>query len=117
MPASGRMLCKLVSQPDQSAVIKAELPLPWTRSRLISINFDLLNQMPTPQRDLIFLLTICWSTGVEWFKLDLYRGLAIAGVVPNADSAPAVANAMRVLTGETVRRLPFGRLASPGAFG
>ena len=81
MPASGRMLCKLVSQPVQSGVITAELPLPWNRSREIRINLDLWNQLPQPQRDVIFLRTVCWSTGVQWFKPDLYRVLTLTGVV------------------------------------
>ncbi|MEM7773838.1 MAG: DUF3318 domain-containing protein, partial [Cyanobacteria bacterium P01_A01_bin.37] len=81
MPASGRMLCRLISQPIQSVVIAAEMPLPWTRSREIRINFDLWNQLPRAQRDVVFLRTVCWSTGVQWFKLDLPRGLALAGAV------------------------------------
>lgn len=81
MPASGRMLCQLVSQPNQSSVVKADLPLPWHRNRLIQINVDLWNQLPQPQRDLVFLRTVCWSTAIQWFKLDRYRALAIAGVV------------------------------------
>ena len=81
MPASGRMLCKLVSQPVQSGVITAELPLPWNRSREIRINLDLWHQLPQSQRDVMFLRTVCWSTGVQWFKPDLYRALTLAGVV------------------------------------
>lgn len=81
MPASGRMLCKVVSQPVQSVVISAELPMPWDRNREIRINFDLWNQLPRPQRDLMFLRTVCWSTGVQWFKPDIYRGLALAGTL------------------------------------
>ncbi len=81
MPASGRMLCKLGSQPIQSVVINAELPVPWNRNREVCINFDLWNQMPRPQRDLLFLRTVCWSTGVRWFKPDLYRALTLTGGV------------------------------------
>ncbi|MEB3211292.1 MAG: DUF3318 domain-containing protein, partial [Leptolyngbyaceae bacterium] len=81
MPASGRMLCRLVNQPVQSVVIAAELPLPWNRSREIRINVDLWNQMPRPQRDLLFLRTVCWSVGVQWFKFEPYRVLAAVGAV------------------------------------
>ncbi|MGB3495979.1 MAG: DUF3318 domain-containing protein [Elainellaceae cyanobacterium] len=115
MPASGRMLCRLVGQPTQSYVIQAELPRPWNRYRLIQINFELWSQMPRPQRDLIFLRTICWSTGVEWFKPDLYRGLALAGalgtVVEAAQSdaiGVLVAGGLAALAGTQVWRRSRG---------
>ncbi|MEB3337624.1 MAG: DUF3318 domain-containing protein [Leptolyngbyaceae bacterium] len=81
MPASGRMMSKLVSKPEQSKVIEGDLPLPWTRERLISINFDLWSQLNKPQRDLTILRTVSWQGSVRWFKPDLYKGLSVAGLV------------------------------------
>ncbi len=81
MPASGRMWCKLVSQPSQPTVIDTDFPLPWNRDRQIMINFDLWEQLPQPQRDLLLLRTISWVTRIQWFKVDVYQGLVAAGVV------------------------------------
>ncbi|MGB5962283.1 MAG: DUF3318 domain-containing protein, partial [Coleofasciculaceae cyanobacterium] len=39
MPASGRMLTKIVSKPQQNTVIESQLPLPWSQARPICINF------------------------------------------------------------------------------
>lgn len=83
MPASGRMFTKIVSKPDQRQVIDAPLPLPW-QSRLIDINFDLWNYLPTPQRDLLLLRSVCWLTGVKWFKPDLYQVAVAAGAIGTA---------------------------------
>lgn len=81
MPASGRMLCKLVNKPEQPKVIDASLPLPWSQTRPISINFDFWSQLSRPQRDLLFLRTVSWLTGVKWFRPNLYQGLVLAGAV------------------------------------
>lgn len=81
MPASGRMLCKLVNKPEQAKVIDASLPLPWSQTRPISINFDFWSQLSRPQRDLLFLRTVSWLTGVKWFRPNLYQGLVLAGAV------------------------------------
>lgn len=81
MPASGRMWCKLMSQPMQSTVIATEFPLPWSRDRQITINFSLWEQLPRPQRDLLLLRTVSWLTRIQWFKVDVYQGLVAAGVV------------------------------------
>jgi hypothetical protein len=97
MPASGRMYCKLVDKPEQAAVIHTDLPLPWHRSRPISINFDLWGRLSRPQRDLLLLRTVSWLTGIKWLKPDLNRGLAIAGVVGTLVEF-AQADAVGVLT-------------------
>lgn len=83
MPASGRMFTKIVSKPDQRQAIDAPLPLPW-QSRLIDINFDLWDYLPTPQRDLLLLRSVCWLTGVKWFKPDFYQVAVAAGAIGTA---------------------------------
>ncbi len=81
MPASGRMLTKLVSKPDQSQVIESPFPLPWSQERLIFLNFDLWRRLSQPQRDLLILRTVSWLTSIKWFKPDLYQGVVLAGVL------------------------------------
>ncbi len=80
MPASGRMLTKIVSFPQQSKVIDIELPLPWHRGqRPIYLNLDLWKRLSRGQRDLLLLRTVSWLTGINWFRPDLYQGAALAG--------------------------------------
>lgn len=81
MPASGRMMTKIVSKPQQTTVIEATLPLPWSVERPIHINFDLWRRIPKPQRDLLLLRTVCWLIGIKWFKPDIYQAVVLAGVV------------------------------------
>lgn len=81
MPASGRMMAKIVSKPQQPAVIDSPFPLPWKQERLIYINFDLWRRLSKPQRDLLILRTQSWLSGVKWFKPELYQGVALAGVL------------------------------------
>ncbi|NET09685.1 MAG: DUF3318 domain-containing protein [Merismopedia sp. SIO2A8] len=82
MPASGRMFCKLQHRPEQPTVIDAPLPFPWQRgARSIYLNLDLWNQLPEAQRDLLLLRIVSWNVAVRWFKFDLYRGLAAAGLL------------------------------------
>jgi len=81
LPASGRMYCKLVSNPNQAQVISASPPVPWNRNRAIAINFDLWADLPQAQRDMLLLRTVTWSTTARWFKLDWQRGLAVVGAV------------------------------------
>lgn len=81
MPASGRMLTKIVSKPQQSKVIDTSFPMPWNRdSRPININFDLWRRLSRPQRDLLILRTVSSLTSVKWFKPDIYQGIALAGL-------------------------------------
>ncbi|KOP27620.1 hypothetical protein AMR41_03790 [Hapalosiphon sp. MRB220] len=81
MPASGRIMTKILSKPEQTKVIDVSFPLPWNRERPIYINFDLWRRLTKPQRDLILLRTVCWLTEVRWFKPDIYQGIAIAGIL------------------------------------
>lgn len=81
MPASGRMLTKLLSKPGQSVVIDAALPKPWASSRPIAINFDLWRQIPQAERDLLLLRTACWLTGVKWLRPSLAQGAAVVGLL------------------------------------
>ncbi|EKQ68304.1 Protein of unknown function (DUF3318) [Leptolyngbyaceae cyanobacterium JSC-12] len=102
LPASGRMLTKLVSKPDQRVVIDAPFPLPWMTERPILINFSLLSELTPPQRDLLVLRTVSWSTGVKWFQPSVYQGVLLAGVLG--------------VVIETVQTDPVGILAA-GALG
>lgn len=81
MPASGRMLTKLLSKPEQPVVIDSPFPLPWMQERPIGINFDLWSRLSKAQRDLLILRTVSWVTGVKWFRPSLYQGIVLAGVV------------------------------------
>ena len=81
MPASGRMLTKIVSKREQTKVIDYAFPLPWQQERRISINFDLWRRLSQPQRDLLLLRTVSWLTAVKWFKADIYQGVVLAGIV------------------------------------
>lgn len=81
MPASGRMMTKIVSKPEQAIVIDSSFPLPWNQERPIFINFDLWRRLDKPQRDLLLLRTVSWLTGVKWFKPDIYQGAVVAGVL------------------------------------
>lgn len=81
IPASSRMTVKIVSKPKQPKVIDATFPLPWTRERVISINFNFWSSLPEPQRDLLILQKVSWLTQVKWFQPQIYQGVAIAGLV------------------------------------
>lgn len=81
MPASGRMMTKIVSKPQQTLVIESPFPTPWSQERPIFINFDLWRRLPKPQRDLLLLRTVSWLIGIKWFKPDLYQGVILAGLL------------------------------------
>ena len=81
MPASGRMLAKIISQPQQQEVIETPFPLPWNQQRPIYINFDLWRRLPKQQRDLVMLHHVCWLCEIKWFKFDLDRLLLVAGLL------------------------------------
>ncbi|EDX72368.1 hypothetical protein MC7420_1037 [Coleofasciculus chthonoplastes PCC 7420] len=81
MPASGRMLIKIISKPQQMAVIETPFPMPWSRDRPIYINFDLWRRLPRAQRDMLILSTVSWLLNIRWFKPDLYQGVVIAGLL------------------------------------
>lgn len=81
MPASGRMLTKIVSKPQQTEVIDAPFPAPWRwESRPIYINFDLWRQLSRGERDLALLRATCSLTSIRWFVPDLDRAIALAGI-------------------------------------
>lgn len=82
MPASGRMLTKIVSKPQQLQVIEIQFPLPWKQgSRPIYINFELWRRLSRQQRDLLLLRAVTGLTGIKWFKPDIYQGIALAGII------------------------------------
>lgn len=81
MPASGRMYCRLINQPNQRRIITFAAPRPWSKSRPIYINFELWDELPRPQRDILLIRTINWMNTIQWFKLDWQRGVAVAGVL------------------------------------
>lgn len=81
MPASGRMMTKIVSKREQPKVIDTVFPLPWQPQRRILINFDLWHRLSIPQRDLLLLRTVSWLTSVKWFKPDIYQGVVLAGIL------------------------------------
>ncbi len=82
LPASGRMFTKITSKPQQSKVIDAPFPVPWQKpQRPIYVNFDLWRQLPQGQRDLVMLRTASYLTNVTWFKLNIYQGGALIGLV------------------------------------
>ncbi|MGI0488475.1 DUF3318 domain-containing protein [Pantanalinema rosaneae CENA516] len=81
MPASGRMMTKLVSKPEQSVVINSPFPLPWMLERPIWINFDLWSRLSRPERDLLLLRTVSWLIGIRWFRPNLYQGVVLAGLL------------------------------------
>ncbi len=81
MPASGRMMTKIVSKPDHNKVIDSTFPLPWQPQRRILINFELWSRLSQPQRDLLLLRTVSWLISVKWFKPDIYQGVVLAGIL------------------------------------
>jgi Protein of unknown function (DUF3318) len=81
MPASGRMITKIVSKPEQPKVIDASFPLPWNQERPIYINFDLWFRLSKSQRDLLLLQRVSLLTGVKWFKPDIYQGVVLVGLL------------------------------------
>lgn len=81
MPASGRMMTKILSKPEQNKVIDAAFPLPWSQERPIYINFDLWRRLSKPQRDLLLLHQVSWLTGVKWLQPDIYQGVVLVGLL------------------------------------
>ena len=81
MPASGRMMTKIVSKPEQRQIIDSPVPRPWQQQRQVYINFDLWRRLSKPQRDLLLLSNVTWLTGIKWFKPDVYQGVGLAGLL------------------------------------
>ncbi|MDI9637170.1 DUF3318 domain-containing protein [Geitlerinema splendidum] len=107
MPASGRMLTRLVSKPEQPSAIAAPFPVPWKPYRPIYINFDLWQRLSRPERDLLLLQVVSWVCGVRWFKPDIYQGLTLAGLVGTASE---------VLQGDAVGIVTAGSLSAIAAW-
>ncbi len=85
MPASGRMYVRIYHRPQQATVIETPFPKPWKRElRPIQINFDLWQELPHEQRDLLLLRAVSWLVSIKWLKPDWYQGLALAGLVGTA---------------------------------
>ncbi|MEO1400322.1 MAG: DUF3318 domain-containing protein [Cyanobacteria bacterium J06635_1] len=81
LPASGRMKTRIVTNPRQMEVIKAEFPKPWKKSHPISINFDLWQDLSIAQRDLLFMREAAWIETVQPLRVDVYQGVAAAGLL------------------------------------
>lgn len=81
MPASGRMMTKIINKPEQNKVIDTAFPLPWSQDRPIYINFDLWRRLTKPQRDLLLLYQVSWLTGIKWLQPDIYQGVFLAGLL------------------------------------
>ena len=103
MPASGRMMTKVISKPEQADVIDSPFPLPWSQARPIFINFDLWRRLSKPQRDLLLLRTVSWLIGVKWFKPDIYQGIVVAGLLGGT---------IQLLQGDTVGVIVAGGLTA-----
>ncbi|TVQ14054.1 MAG: DUF3318 domain-containing protein [Leptolyngbya sp. DLM2.Bin27] len=80
MPATARMKTKLMLNERQTDVIKAEFPRPWQQTHAVSINLDRWQQLGLPERDLLFLRTVCWVTLTNVLKPNWYQALAGAGL-------------------------------------
>lgn len=87
LPATGRMLTKLVSKPEQRVVIACPFPKPWMTIRPVWINFELLSDLAPSERDLLVLRTVCWLIGVKWLKPSIYQGLMLVGILGTAIEA------------------------------
>jgi len=81
LPASGRMLTKLISKPEQRVVIDCPFPKPWMSERPIWINFELLRDLSPPERDMLVLRAVSWATGVRWLRPSWYQGLVLVGTL------------------------------------
>ncbi|MBD2137703.1 DUF3318 domain-containing protein [Anabaena sp. FACHB-1237] len=81
MPASGRMMTKIVSKPAQTKVIDSDFPLPFTKYRPIYINFDLWIKLTKPQRDLTLLHQVSWLISIKWLQPNINQGIVILGLL------------------------------------
>ena len=82
MPASGRMLTKIVSKSGQLQVIETPFPFPWNRkNRLIYINFSLWCQLTEGQRDLLILRVILHLKDIYSFRFNLNRVILLFGIL------------------------------------
>jgi hypothetical protein len=79
MPASGRMKTRLMLSETQPSLITADVPRPWNQTHPVTLNLALWQELTEPQRDLLFLRTVCWVTAVNLLKPNWYQGLAAVG--------------------------------------
>lgn len=106
MPASGRMLTRIVSKPEQAIAIDAPFPLPWKPYRPIYINFDLWQRLSRQERDLLLLRAVSWVCSIRWFKPDIYQGLTAVGLAGTV---------VEVLQGDAVGIVAAGSLTAIAA--
>ena len=81
MPASGRMKTRIMMDDRQSTVIDVPFPRPWHTSHPITLNWNLWQELPAHQRDLLFLHAVCWVSSVQLLKPELYQGIAGIGLL------------------------------------
>lgn len=81
LPASSRMMAKIVSKPQQTVVIDIPFPLPWARERCVYVNFDLWRSLTKPQRDLLILRSTIFICSIKWFNLNINQGILLGGLV------------------------------------
>ncbi|MBM0740861.1 DUF3318 domain-containing protein [Phormidium sp. CLA17] len=81
LPASGRMMTKLMSKPEQRHVIDHPFPMPWMTARPVWVNFNLLSQLSRPECDLLVLRTVSWITSIKWFRPNWYQAAVLAGLM------------------------------------
>lgn len=81
MPATGRMKTRLQLSENQPCLIAAPSPRPWRESHPISLNLTLWEQLSQPQRDLLFLRTVCWVIGSRLLEPNWSQGLVLTGAV------------------------------------
>lgn len=104
MPATARMKTKLMLNERQLDVIKAEFPRPWQQTHAVSINLERWQQLNLPERDLLFLRTVCWVTLASLLKPNWYQALAGAGLAGGVVEL-SQGDAVGVLTAATVTAL------------
>jgi Protein of unknown function (DUF3318) len=80
MPATGRMKTRLLLDDSQPCLITAAVPRPWQATHPISLNLSRWQQLSLPQRDLLFLRTVCWVIATNLLRPDWYQGLALTGL-------------------------------------
>ncbi|PSN17698.1 hypothetical protein C7271_16370 [filamentous cyanobacterium CCP5] len=81
MPASGRMKTRLDFNDNQPQVIAAPTPRPWQKSYPIIINLSRWLQLSEPQRDMLYLRTVCWLTSTNVLQPNAYAITAAAGLI------------------------------------
>lgn len=103
MPASGRMKTRLLLSDAQGRVIVAPMPRPWQQTSPITLNPGLWMQLALPQRDLLYLRTVCWLMTVNLVKPGWYQGAIAAG---------ALGTLVEAFQGDAIGLLAAGGLAA-----